>query len=86
MKYKFRAEGVRDVYEFIRASKIVPENFKITPQSIEGGVIPDVEVSFKSDMSLEDLRNIAEDIEDCHVIVQSLNAKKLYTGERYFNS
>lgn len=41
-------------------------------------------VSFAADASLEDLRNIAKNVVGGHYIVETLNNKKDFTGERYY--
>ena len=79
-KYKFRAECISDVYAFAEAATITKLDIRTDPH------IPDVEVYISSDLSLSQLREIASEVPDGHVMVQSINTKKLYTGERYYQS
>ena len=60
------------------------ENLSIQSQQLAGMTLPDVEVSFSSSLELEDIRGRLDEIPDGHVMKESLNLEKDYTGERLF--
>lgn len=80
-RYKMRAECVSDVGGFL---KVVPTGrVTITPCSIDGAWIPDVDVTFTSPWSLERLRaEVTEHVQDGHVMAETVALAKDYTGER----
>ncbi len=79
VSYKFRAELVKDVYDFALNNSKHIWVFKV--KRMEKG-IPDVVVTFKSELSLEKLKEKMIKIEDAHVMYQSLKIKEEYDGER----
>ncbi len=78
--YKFRAECLCDALKF--KSKISCVNFEIQEQTLLGYYIPDVEVSFESEMSLEELKDVLRTIQDGHVMLETIQSTELYTGQR----
>jgi hypothetical protein len=81
--YRFRAECLHDVTSFL-ANSIRKIGFQKYTFSQEGP-FPDVEVELEADMGLEDLRMELRKIEDGHVMVQTINLKDQYTGERNYS-
>ena len=84
--YKFRAECSTDVINFFRA--LEEDSFSsihIQSQDIEGTPIPDVDVIFNCNLRLARLIQIAKQVEDCHVIAQTVRPIDQYTGERNYN-
>ena len=78
-KYKFRAECLSDVIHFLRQFGVK----KVKIKSMKN--IPDVTAVIKTKKSIKELIKIAQNLEDCHVIAQTIRKKKEYTGERdYF--
>jgi hypothetical protein len=89
IKYKFRAEAPIDVTRFLQMAKISGvqiSNLKIEPQTItnEGAKvpIPDVEVVFQSNSTLEALKKILAQVPDGHVMYETIAEFSSYTGER----
>lgn len=79
--YKFKAECKADVNNWILNSSCHYKNFNIIPD--EYG-FPDVEVEFTSTLTINQIRNTFVNITDSHVMLESLNYKDKYTGERYY--
>jgi hypothetical protein len=79
MTYKLRAEFFLDVFTFIESFK--PLTYKI----IKDGVLPDVEFEFDSDCNIDSIINAIEQLEDCHVMAQTIKPINEYTGERIIN-
>lgn len=77
--YKCRAEIATDAYSFALNNSKHIWVFKV--KRMEKG-IPDVVVTFKSELSLEKLKEKMSKIEDAHVMYESLNLKEEYNGER----
>ena len=86
--YKFKAECQVDVDKL---KKLMNEEFIVTKdesgfpaeQSSDRSV--DVDVEFKSDKSIDEIRNIMKKIQDGHVMYESLNYADKYTGDRYYD-
>lgn len=86
--YKFRAECLADSSSFLNEIIISGLHYRLWT------VIPDrsqhkfqdVDVIFSSSASLDQLRRAAMAVSDGHVMVESLNVKKKYTGDRYYKS
>lgn len=79
--YKFRAECLTDVQKLYN---FVDFQDNINGLRIEKDVMgsPDVEVFFRSDLKIDQIRNIMASIPDSHVMQQSLTLAKDYTGIR----
>jgi len=60
-------------------------DFTITPASTKYGPLPDVDVTFESDMDIDTIRDYIKEVEDGHVMLESLNEAHLYTGDRYYD-
>jgi hypothetical protein len=78
MIYRFRAECFRDVAELIESL----ESYTITLQREKE---PDVEVELQTSLDMEALRDLMRQIEDSHVMIQTLTLKEQYTGERNYD-
>ena len=85
-RYKFRAECLTDVFLFFNycpqgSIKNIKHNF------IDGlgDKYPDIEISFDSKLSQSEFRQISAIIEDNHVILQTIELDKNYTGERDYD-
>lgn len=89
--YKFRAECFADVIQFFNFSDLKLLEIKTTTMMDGITPIPDVEVEFSimSEKSIDEdilhLREILQDIEDGHVMWQTLNTLSDYSGERNFD-
>lgn len=71
--YGFRAECLHDVLNFLA---VVGERSRISACRLhQDAVFPDVEVELVVFMSLVELRKVAHEIIDLHVIVESLELK-----------
>lgn len=75
--YKFRAECFQDVYNFLKRVPGQPQ-FRIE----RGGVFPDCEIEFRSNMTTGQLKEILNDIPNSHVMVETLALASEYTGIR----
>lgn len=75
--YKFRAECLHDVLDFINLA-----NKKIRGYRIDNDYIPDVEVEIATEISKTELLNIMSFIPDGHVMSETLETIHEYTGER----
>ena len=80
-EYRFRSEYMHDVNE---AKKIQPGWYSAMDFRSDAR-LPDVEVFLKSELSLQEIRNILSQVEDGHTMVESLNYADKYTGERYYD-
>jgi hypothetical protein len=85
MKYKFRAECSLDALTFKDNTIGLTDNFEITQQDIDGLPIPDVDVEFESDLSLDEIIDEMRDIIDGHVMLQTVKPIGEYTGERDYD-
>lgn len=79
--YRFRAECEHDVDELrrilgMRVTKII---------KINEPPFPDVTVDVYSKLSLEELRDAMRQVEDGHVMVQTVAPRATYTGERDYD-
>tara|TARA_R100001463_G_scaffold52651_3_gene103513 strand:- start:2342 stop:2659 length:318 start_codon:yes stop_codon:yes gene_type:complete len=72
--FKCRAECLGDCYSFIKKAKL-NINWKIeqTPLNIT--------MTFKSSKTIKELVLIADSIEDCHVLMGTLQPIEFYNGE-----
>jgi hypothetical protein len=80
--YKLRAETLEDVIIFIRKSYNMCQRYVIIPDEMG---LPDVDVEFESISTLPELRTLLKSITDGHVMVETINIAKDYTGDRYYN-
>ncbi len=78
MTYKMRAEGVNDVFEFVRAMGSNIKEYRI----IGNTIIPDVEFEFETKKSLHIVLNTLRGIPDSHVMVETVKPISEYTGVR----
>lgn len=84
MKYKFRAECKTDVLGFKAITIGFTDEFQIEP--LESSLqIPDVEVVFESELSLNELIDEIRKVPDGHVMMQTLKPFDQYTGEREYS-
>ena len=78
MTYKMRAEGVNDVFEFVRAMGGNIKEYRI----IGNTIIPDVEFEFETKKSLHIVLKTLRQIPDSHVMVETVKPISDYTGVR----
>ena len=76
-KFKFRAECLRDVEELLRQI-----NHSEMEVNIKFFHVPDVEVTLLTSLTLDSIIQEAREIDDCHVIVETIQPIQDYTGER----
>ncbi|KAA5548094.1 hypothetical protein [Adhaeribacter rhizoryzae] len=76
MQYKLRAETREDL-------DLVIDMFALSSYTIlPHPVFSDVELEFKTNYSLEEIRELLKDVPDAHVMRQTVALKQDYTGER----
>lgn len=81
--YRFRAECLQDVVEFLNGSiKRIGFNRYVLIQ--ERGH-PDVEVELDAEVPIEELRDELRKVEDGHVMVQTIALKEDYSGNRDYS-
>ncbi len=81
--YKFRAECELDVKNFMA---LMPTSTILRIDPIDEDMeLPDVECILQTSMTIDRVRFIAFNAEDCHVIAQTIAPINEYTGERDFN-
>lgn len=83
-EYAFRAEVISDVLKLLKLPEVLRSVTYIKIEK-EDQILPDVEVKLVSTLSLEELRKQMREVEDGHVMVQTLNYKNEYTGERDYD-
>lgn len=82
-EYKFRAECQTDAMKFFELLPSALNTAKI--DSLDGETkFPDVIVLFECNLSLEDIRNLMREVEDSHVMLQTVALADNYTGERNY--
>lgn len=74
--FKLRAETPRDIAELLQAIDIVTMSYTRDP------VYFGIEVMFTSDWPLAKIKSAISQIEDGHVMFQTVNLANEYTGER----
>ena len=81
-EYKFRAESFYDVCRLV--NKLSDAGIAMWIKHIKGDEIglPDMEVEMSINAGIERVRIAIRDIEDSHVILQTIQPLALYTGER----
>lgn len=78
MKYKMRAECMNDIFAFTNSFAQSMNNF-----SIHGCMhIPDVEFEFQSSEPMKSIMRTLSEIPDSHVMMETLQPKAKYTGQR----
>lgn len=85
--YAFRCEYPVDLARFILAVQDnCPEGryCKLQTASQLDPVTPDLTVAIESNLSLAEIGNIMATIEDGHVMIETLNYRHRYTGERNY--
>jgi predicted transport protein len=78
MTFKMRAEGVNDVFEFVRMFSKNIKEYRI----IGNTIIPDVEFEFETKRTLNTILNTLRQIPDSHVMVETVKPISEYTGVR----
>jgi len=81
MNYKLRAESTTDVVNFIKTAHELLINFKLESAPLT----PDVYFEFETDLSLDEIILILKEIEDSHVMYQTLNTLESFTGLRNYD-
>jgi hypothetical protein len=80
-EYKFRAETMADVeslYNILEFRNAV-SHMQITKDEC----FPDVEVTFTSTLSIDEILGMMKNIDDSHVMTGSLDVAEEYTGDRF---
>ena len=77
-KYKMRAEGINDVFEFMKLAGRSISNYTIYGNN----TIPDVEFEFESSAPFLKLMTTLHKVPDGHVMCDTLQPISTYTGER----
>lgn len=80
MFYKFRAETKIDADEFFETCLCT--NIKFIPDELG---FPDVEVEMESSLSLQEIKNKMREVQDGHVMVETVCHASDYTGERDYD-
>lgn len=75
--YKFRAECINDVLEFMKKAK-----FEYDVKIEKKGLFPDVVVEIATKESINSIVSIFKVIPDSHVVLETIQPKRLYTGDR----
>jgi hypothetical protein len=75
-EYKMRAECAADLGRFL--AQVTVNTF--AAERFEN--FPDMEASFTSPLTLEQIRMLIAQIEDGHVMLETVSLAKDYTGER----
>ena len=91
--YKFRAECFYDVTEFYKQTSKAIESIKSSDElsSTKFGIlsvigkdeIPDVTVIFKSNFNLLEVKQILSEVENGHVMLETIELIENYTGVRF---
>lgn len=79
-QFKFRAEGLTDISALEAISEDKITLIKITKDDI----FPDIEVEFKTTLSLDEIRDLFKLVPDGHVMFQTVLPIEKYTGVRDF--
>lgn len=76
--YKLRAEGLNDFLSFLQTGMYMRmKSFTIEPIGV-----PDVVVSFVTDASLSEIKSKLKNVQDSHVMLETIKPINEYTGER----
>ena len=82
-EYKLRAECLADVHKFMEQVHFQGRGAFCYGYKVFGlELAPDVVLEFKSDHSLDEIKDILKSIPDSHVMLETVALKKDYTGER----
>jgi len=76
-RFKFRAETSYDVCNFIY--RIEHDKMEI---HITFSAFPDVEVILVTDKTKEEVIKLMLEVDDSHVMIETLEPEELYTGQR----
>jgi len=77
--YKLRAEGLNDFINFLGTGIY----FNVKSFTVEPIGVPDVVVSFESNLSLSELKSKLRKVQDSHVMLETIKPINEYTSERY---
>ncbi|MDP8227151.1 MAG: hypothetical protein P9L89_05885 [Candidatus Celaenobacter polaris] len=77
-KYKFRAECIKDVLAFRKEAFGKHKNLTVNFDD----ELPDVTVTMASSEDPKHIEDIMAGLENCHVMLETLNTEANYTGER----
>lgn len=78
--YRFRAETYQDVFNLVNVLR--PQRKLVNCAVQFHPLFPDVEVLLTVQCTLDELRNSMRQVEDGHVMLQTVNYPEAYTGER----
>ncbi|ELY1992905.1 hypothetical protein SL054_002266 [Flavobacterium psychrophilum] len=79
-KYKLRAECSNDVVNFLNNIHTQLHSFKFERWKN----LPDCQLIFSTELALDEIQYCLLDIEDCHVMAQTVMPYRLYTGKRNY--
>ncbi len=77
--YKFRAECISDVTKFMEKARF---QYVIKVEALDRPNLPNVVAEITTKESMEKIILIFNKISDSHVMIQTIQPKKLYTGTR----
>jgi hypothetical protein len=80
MNYKLRAESLNDVVEFIQNEYSHMKNFNMKRDEL----LPDVDFEFETDLTLDAIIFKLKNINDSHVMYQTIKPINEYTGARNY--
>jgi hypothetical protein len=80
MNYKLRAESLNDVVQFIQNEYSHMKNFNMKRDEL----FPDVDFEFETDLTLDEIIFKLKNINDSHVMYQTIKPINEYTGSRNY--
>lgn len=80
MKYKLRAEAPVDIAIFVMNT-----HEELISYTMKGIDMFGYELEFETNISIEDIRSVLEQVADSHVMNQTLSLSNQYTGIRNYN-
>lgn len=78
--YKMRAECAHDLAAFMVTVPV--QSFRADKVVINGIQLPDMVAEFTSSLSLKEIKAAIADIEDGHVMLETVALQSEYTGKR----
>jgi hypothetical protein len=80
MNYKLRAESLNDVVQFIQNEYSHMKNFNMKRDEL----FPDVDFEFETDLTLDEIIFKLKNINDSHIMYQTIKPINEYTGTRNY--
>lgn len=82
-EYKLRSECLMDIVAFVNVLLNLEGGSKIRIKAIDSiSSIPDMEMTFSTILSKSEIISLLSDIDDSHVMIETLQPIELYTGLR----